>query len=348
MDAGTSADAAAPDAVTVTEELSGWLEQVTDDPGPFTLTRLTGGNSNDTMLVRSPLKLRLLRRPPESTIDASAHSVDREYRMLMALSDTHVPVPRPIAIGHGVGSDGRAALLVEFVDGLSLTTELPSSYPPGSIAKIGQQTIDTLADLHSLPWRELGLTDLGRPEHFLDRQVNRWMKQYERYRHRELPWFAELAGWLERNQPPDGEPGILHGDFHVDNCLFSRDEPVRLRAVIDWEMATIGDPLLDVGLALAFWGNDRPAPVAMPRVQGFSRDPSAPSRATLARRYELRSGRSLEHLDYYMTHALWKLAAIVEGAHLHYTTGVLTTRYARDLERDVPRLLDEAARFAGL
>jgi aminoglycoside phosphotransferase (APT) family kinase protein len=188
--------------------------------------------------------------------------------------------------------------------------------------------------------------DYGRPEQFLERQVGRWRRQYAAYQHRDLPDFDVVARWLEAHRPPDGEPGILHGDFHVDNCLFSPREPVTLLAILDWEMSTIGDPLLDVGLMLALWGDERPAACAMPRIQAFSRAPGTPSRAALARRYEERSGRSLEHLTYYMVLALWKLAAIVEGAHLHYTTGRLDTAYARELEDDVPRLLAEARGLA--
>jgi aminoglycoside phosphotransferase (APT) family kinase protein len=334
-------------ATAASDSLAEWLTRATEDPGPFELTHLSGGNSNETILVTSPRGRRLLRRPPEATIDASAHSVEREYRMLMALADTHVRVPRPIATAREPTPGGPAALLMEFVDGVSISDRLPSAYPEGSVAVIGEQMVDTLANLHSLPWRELGLEDFGRPADFLARQVNRWRKQYERYRHRELPDFDLVADWLARNRPADGEPAILHGDFHVDNCLYSPEEP-RLLAVIDWEMSTIGDPLLDVGLALGFWGNDRQEPVAMPRVQGFSRVSGAPTRAELARRYEDRSGRSLEHLDYYMALAFWKLAAIVEGAHLHYSTGKLRSEYARALGDDVPRLLAQARAFAGL
>jgi aminoglycoside phosphotransferase (APT) family kinase protein len=338
---------AANPATPASASLAQWLAHATDDPGPFDLTRLSGGNSNETILVTSPRGRRLLRRPPDATIDASAHSVEREYRILMALADTHVRVPRPIAIAREPAPGGPAALLMEFIDGVSISDRLPSSYPEGSVRVVGEQMVDTLANLHSLPWRELGLEDFGRPADFLARQVQRWRKQYERYRHRELPDFDLVAGWLERNRPADGEPAILHGDFHIDNCLFSPHEP-RVRAVIDWEMSTIGDPLLDVGLALGFWGNDRREPVAMPRIQGFSQVPEAQSRAELARRYEDRSGRSLEHLDYYMALAFWKLAAIVEGAHLHYTTGKLRSEYARALGDDVPRLLTQARAFAGL
>jgi aminoglycoside phosphotransferase (APT) family kinase protein len=231
---------------------------------------------------------------------------------------------------------------MDHVDGVSITDALPADHPPDGVGAIGFATMDALADLHSLDWEGLGLADYGRPAQFLERQVGRWRRQYEGYRHRDLPDFDVVASWLEQNRPPDGRPGILHGDFHIDNCLFSRTDPTRLLAIIDWEMSTIGDPLLDIGLVLAFWGDDRPDPPAMPRIQGFSRDARAPTRAALAERYAQRSGRSVEHLPYYMALAFWKLAAIVEGAHLHFTTGALQTDYARELENDVPRLLAEA------
>lgn len=340
--------AASPADTSIADGLTPWLREATDDDGPFEVRPLAGGNSNETLMIESPSGLRVLRRPPAATIDASAHSVQREYRVLMALADTHVPVPRPIAVSRATSPGGPAGLLMEHVPGVSITAELPTAYAPEDARAVAEATIDALADLHALPWREVGLADFGRPDHFLERQVARWRRQYEACRHRELPDFERVATWLEGHRPPAGEPGILHGDFHVDNCLFSPESPARLLAVIDWEMSTIGDPLLDVGLLLALWGDERCEPFAMGRIQGFSRAAGAPTRTELVQRYELRSGRSLEHLHYYMALALWKLAAIVEGAHLHYENGTLETDYARDLEQDVPRLLADAHAFTEL
>jgi aminoglycoside phosphotransferase (APT) family kinase protein len=325
--------------------LATWMRELTGDAGPFSIRQLSGGNSNETLLVSSPATKRILRRAPAAALDASAHNVERERRMMAALANTGIPVPRPFGVST---AEGKPTLLMEFIDGCSITTELPDTYPDGSTAVVANAVIDALADVHSLPWRELGLADFGRPEDFLARQVGRWRKQYAAHQHRELPDFDIVAAWLEQNRPPDAEPGILHGDFHVDNCLFSRDAPARLLAIIDWEMSTIGDPLLDLGLLLALWGDDRPSPCAMPRVQGFSRSGDAPSREMLAERYANRSGRSTEYIHYYMALALWKLAAIVEGAHLHYTAGRLQTQYAQDLDQDVPRLLAEARIFTGV
>jgi aminoglycoside phosphotransferase (APT) family kinase protein len=336
---------ASPVTDQVGSELSAWLTEVTGDDGPFTIEALSGGNSNETLLVRSPSASRVMRRPPSAAIDASAHSVEREYRMMSALSGTAVPVPTPIAISREPVPGESPVLLMEHLDGVSITDRLPDGHPAETVAAVAYATVDALADLHSLPWQDLGLGDFGRPARFLERQVTRWRRQYTGYQHRDLPDFEAVASWLEDHCPPEGEPGILHGDFHVDNCLFSRAQPGTLLAIIDWEMSTIGDPMLDLGLLLAFWGDDRPHPPAMPRIQGFSRVAGAPGRGELAARYAHRSGRSIEHLDYYMALAFWKLAAIVEGAHMHFTTGALQTDYARELETDVPRLLAEARRF---
>jgi len=329
----------------VGSELAAWLTEVTGDGGPFTIQPLSGGNSNETLLVRGPSVSLVMRRPPSAAIDASAHSVEREYRMMSALSGTAVPVPMPIAVSAEPAPGAVPTLLMEHLDGVSITDCLPEGQPAETVAAVAYATVDALADLHTLPWQELGLGDFGRPAHFLERQVSRWQHQYAGYQHRDLPDFEVVASWLGDHCPPEGEPGILHGDFHVDNCLFSRSQPGTLLAIIDWEMSTIGDPLLDLGLLLAFWGDDRPDAPAMPSIQGFSRASGAPGRDELAARYTRRSGRSIEHLDYYMALAFWKLAAIVEGAHMHFTTGALQTDYARALEQDVPRLLAEARGF---
>lgn len=334
----------------VTGPLAAWLTEHLDDPGPFVLDRLSGGNSNETLLLRSPTAKRILRRPPHDAIDPSAHDMAREHRLLTAMARTDVPAPRPLALIDDPDVVPAPALVMEAVEGHALIWSLPEGHAagPGVIGEIGGSVMDALALLHTADWRAAGLDGLGRPKGFLDRQVGRWTRQLERYRVRELPWHAEIATWLAANQPADGEPGILHGDFHLDNCLVTLGSPPAVAAIIDWEMATIGDPLLDVGLFLAFWGDERPATPAMEKVQAVTRGAGAPPRAVLAARYEERSGRSLEHLDWYMTLAFWKLATIVEGAYAQYRSGALLTPYARDLEFDVPRLLEEAAGHAGL
>jgi aminoglycoside phosphotransferase (APT) family kinase protein len=329
--------------------LGAWLEEALPGERLLGVRRLAGGNSNETYLLETTARRAILRRPPRAAIAPSAHSMAREHAMLVALARTDVPAPRPLALCADPAVIGAPFLLMEHVAGESVLDRLPPGVDPVlAVGQIGPALMDVLALLHGAPWREIGLGDFGRPDGFLERQVDRWRGQYERYRARDLPRFEEVGAWLEANRPPDGAPAILHGDFHLDNCLVDPAPPVRVRAIIDWEMATIGDPLLDLGLVLAFWGPERPAEPAFPRIQAVSRVAGAPTREALAARYAERSGRSVEALPYYLALAFWKLAAIVEGAYAQYLAGSLDTPYARDLERDVPRLLDEAARFAGI
>ena len=332
------------------DPLHSWLASTLGEEGPFELTPLSGGNSNETVSVTSPRGRWILRRPPAASLAPGAHAMEREHVIMEALSGREVPSPRTLGVLVAEGVPQTPALLMEHVDGVALTDALPSSYPPQPEAAqaIGEAVIDALADLHAVPWREAGLAEFGRPEGFLERQVPRWRKQLERYRTRELPYLDELTEWLADRRPETFEAGIMHGDFHLDNCLLTPAPPVRVAAIVDWEMATIGDPLMDLGLFLAFWGDDRPPEPAMPRVQAVSRVAGAPSRASLAARYEARSGRSVERVDWYCAMAFYKLAMIVEGAYAQYLDGRLRTPYAAALEHDVPALLREAAAFARL
>lgn len=326
-------------------ELADWLSEALSDPGPFSLTPLAGGRSNETLLLESPAGRRVLRRPPGARNAPGAHSMEREERLLRALDESAVPAPRPLALA-GEEVDGGPLLVMEWIAGLPLTDALPASYPSDAAGQVGAAAIDALASLHAVDWRAAGLEGFGRPEAFLERQVDRWRTQYRGYQVRELADFEALAEWLDENRPSPTEPAILHGDFHLDNCLFSPAPPIRVEAVIDWETATIGDPLLDLGLLLGFWGTERPRHPAMPKVQGVSRGPGSPSRRQLAERYARRSGRSIERIEWYICAALWKLAAIVEGAYARQVRGELDSAWARSLEADVPALLAEAAELA--
>ncbi|MFC4004121.1 phosphotransferase family protein [Prauserella oleivorans] len=330
--------------------LGDWLSEHTGRSGAWELHRLAGGNSNETCLLTCDGTRYVLRRPPRHALSASAHSVSREHRVLTALAGTPVAAPRPVALCEDPAVPMAPFLLMEHVpDAVSVTHELPAAYAgdPAAVTRLAEDMVDALAAIHRLDWRAAGLADFGRPERFLERQVPRWYRQWQGVARRPLPRMEQVADWLERNRPEGSTPALLHGDFHLDNCLVSTREP-RLLAVIDWEMSTIGDPLVDLGLLLAFWG-DRPLPrPAMPAIQAVSRLPGSPTREDLLARYEQAVGRRVEHIAYYQCLAFFKLAAIVEAAWSQHLAGELDTPYSRALEYDVPALLDEAAAFAGL
>ncbi|MGD9985288.1 phosphotransferase family protein [Pseudonocardia sp.] len=340
---GRETDVAAP--------LARWLDRHVGPHGPWRSAPLAGGNSNETHLLRGGDGRRhVLRRPPRAALSSSAHGVAREFGLLTALYPTAVPVPRPIALCEDPAVAGAPFLVMEHVaDALSVTDTVPPGWAgdPGALTRAADDLVDALAALHRLDPAAVGPAGFGRPDGFLGRQPGRWYAHWEQVACRPLPAMAPLARWLTDRLPGPAPTGFLHGDFHLDNCLFDADTP-RLRAVIDWELATVGDPLLDVGLLLAFWGERPGAAVAMPAVQGVSRLPGAPPREHLLERYESAVGRPVGDLAYYRVLALYKLAAIVEGAYAQFRAGALDTPYAAALEHDVPALLDEAMACAGL
>ncbi len=332
-------------ALAVPAGLASWLDDHLEGTGPWRLDRLTGGNSNETCLLTDAHGSSwVLRRPPEHALSASAHNVGREHRVLTALAAAGAPAPRPAACCEDPAVPRGPFLVMEHLtDAVSITDTLPAAWPDDatSVTALADEVVDALAAVHRVNWEEVGLVGFGRPDGFLERQVGRWYRQWSRIACRPLRRMDDLAAWLERRRPAAFRPGLVHGDFHVDNCLFARRRP-QLLAVIDWEMATIGDPLLDVGLLLAFWGPRPVEPPAMPALQAVSRAPGAPGVEHLLARYEQQVGHVVGDVAYYRVLALFKLAAIIEAAYAQYRAGDLDTPYAAALEHDVPALLEEA------
>jgi aminoglycoside phosphotransferase (APT) family kinase protein len=227
--------------------------------------RLGGGNSNVTQLITHRGGQAVLRRPPDNAISASAaNGVRREHRMLQALAG-HARVPRPLGFCDDASIIGQPFLVVEFVDGVAITAELPGAYArdAATLDRIGEELVDGIAAVHSLDWRALGLEGPADPAAYVRKQVERWLKVRSEDAVRELPLVEEIGRWLLARLPAAPRAAVMHGDFHLDNTLFRRDAPA-LAAIIDWELATIGDPLSDLGLLLAFWGRGRSTRPASP------------------------------------------------------------------------------------
>lgn len=322
--------------------LQSWIETHLHRSGAHLVKELSGGNSNVTCLIDTDQGPMVMRTPPGDTISPKAHrGVERESRVMAALHG-HVDVPEVLAWCEDNSVIGRPFALVEHIDGVSITDELPASYNHADgINALGEQLIDQLAAIAVAPWSELGLADIGNPDNFLGRQLDRWLEVRRKSPVRELPELESLGQWLQANLPGNGPVGVTHGDYHLDNTLCSEHRP-ELLAVIDWEMATIGDPLTDLGLFLMFWGPRRVEPPGFAHVQAVSRREGITGRRTLAERWASATGISIDKLDYYMCFAFWRLAAIVEGAYGLYVAGKVDTPYARGLEYDVPALLTEA------
>ena len=278
---------------------------------PLRFERVGRGASNLTYLVSDQSGMRLiLRRPPVGRLLPSAHDVEREHRILRALQETAVPTPTVLAFTDDPAVTGAPLLAVEYVEGLVVDDlEIAESLAPDTRHRLGIELAPTLARIHDVDLDAAGLADLAGPKPYAERQLRRWRRQWEDSRTRDLPAVTELADRLEAAMPPQREVTLVHGDFHLLNVIAAPDGS-RIRAVLDWELCTLGDPLADVGSLLAYW----PEPTdATTGVFPATRLPGFPRRRELADRYAAETGRSLVELGFWHALGLWKVAIIAEG-----------------------------------
>lgn len=330
--------------VDAERRLQAWLAEATGRDGVTLGPLLTGGNSNVTRLIETRQGRLVLRHPPVNVIsDKAAAGIEREYRVISALAG-RAPVPKAVAWCSDPAIIGQPFAVTEWVAGVALTEHLPAGWPDTdeTVNQLGLAMVEGIGRVHAVDWEEVLPADFARPEGFVKRQIERWLAVRAAERVRDLPLLEEIAAWLLANQPATGRASVIHCDFHLDNCLVAPDRP-ELRVILDWEMATLGDPLIDLGLCLFFWQRDPEAERGFPFVQGLTNRPGALPARTLAEHWSAITGLGHEHIDYYIVFAAWRLAAIVEGAWVLHTSGREDSTYSRGLERDVPALLNEAA-----
>ncbi|WP_280232774.1 phosphotransferase family protein [Nocardia cyriacigeorgica] len=282
-------------------------------------TVIAGGKSNLTYQVSDGTTRWIVRRPPLGHVLATAHDMAREYRVMAALRPTDVPVPAMYALCQDDTVLGAPFYVMEHVEGTPYRTaaELAELGPERTRA-ISARLIDTLAALHAVDPAAVGLSDFGRPEGFLIRQVNRWKQQLDASYTRDLPAAVELHTRLAAAVPTESTAGIVHGDYRLDNVLFDHQD--RPAAVIDWEMATLGDPLTDLALMIVY-GRLAAEPITEVRVADASTAPGFLTEAEIIARYTERSDRDMSRFGFYLGLAAFKLAAILEGVHYRYLHG---------------------------
>ena len=331
--------------------LGPWLDEQGIAPGkPFTVTRITTGHSNEVFLVeRGSLSL-VLRRPPRTPLSPTTHDMAREHRLLSAFVEhgARVPVPRPVALCTDPGVIGAPFYLMERVDGVVVRDALAAPFlgDPGAPTELAHALVNLLAGIHAFDWRGGGLDGFGRPEGYLERQVPRWLGQLERYRTREIPDVEEAGRWLAAHTPAMQPPTVIHGDYKLDNVMFADTRPVTPVAVLDWEQATIGDPLVDLGWLLGLWLDPGETTVvfggANAALLGHG---EVPTRVELAQRYETATGRDLTHLAFYCVLGLFKLACVMEGSYARFRAGTSDDAMFEFLEVGVPGLARRALEF---
>jgi aminoglycoside phosphotransferase (APT) family kinase protein len=315
------------DTTFASQELAEWMDTQGLGTGRLiNAERLAGGTQNILIRFERSGRPYVLRRPPAHPRANSNETMRREAKMLTALAQTDVPHPRLIAACDDEAVLGAAFYLMEPVDGFNATIGLPPLHANSRAlrCRMGLALVEGIAALGALDFRAIGLWDFGRPENYLHRQVERWRTQLEGYSQYTgwpgpdaIPGVEQVADWLTRNCPAEFQAGIIHGDYHLANVMY-RPDCGELAAIIDWELTTIGDPLVDLGWMLATWPeNDEPEIESVAAVPwgGF------PNASALVEHYRQRTTRNLDALDWYFVLACFKLGIIQEGTHARACAG---------------------------
>ena len=340
----THAEAAAQELppLLVREPLAAYLDAHDLGSGPLDAQPLGEGHSNVTYLIRRGATELVLRRPPRPPLPPSAHDVLREAQLLQALAPAAVRTPRVLASCDDTTVIGAPFYVMETVAGDVITTQVPPALDtPEQRRRIADELIDALVELHAVDWRACGLEGFGKPSGYLERQLRRFGGLWEHNKTRELATLDRVTAWLAAQRPESGAATIVHGDYRLGNAMFAPGAPARLNAIFDWELATIGDPLADVGYLTATYAQAGDAGTiftlgAVTTQEGF------PSREELIARYEERSGRAMSDVRWYATLALWKAAIFLEGSYKRLLAGTTDDPFFKLLDTGVPDLAEYA------
>jgi aminoglycoside phosphotransferase (APT) family kinase protein len=308
-------------------------------PTDLSATPIGEGHSNVTFVLSTDV---VLRRPPRGPLPPSAHDVLREARLLAALEPANVRTPRVLAVCDDPAVIGAPFYVMERVRGEVITDALPDALNhPEQLVRIADELIDALVELHAADWTTLGLEGFGKPTGYLERQLRRFTGLWQHNRTREIEALDEVGRWLAANLPQSPTATIVHGDYRLGNTMFAAGSPAHLVAIFDWEMATIGDPLADIGYLMIHWVQAADPPGRF-TLHSVTRQAGFPSRQELVARYERLSGRSVQNLDWYVTLALWKAAVFMEGNYKRAVSGATDDPYLKTFGEGVVELAERA------
>ncbi|MEZ4454042.1 MAG: phosphotransferase family protein [Nannocystaceae bacterium] len=313
------------------------------------ISQFPGGHSNLTYAIRSGEREWVLRRPPFASKVKTAHDMGREHRILSRLAP-HLPLaPRPVAYCEDPALLGAPFYVMERIVGVILRRRLPPglSVDPAAAARLCEAFVDTLVRLHAVDLEEVGLADLGRPEGYVLRQVQGWSERYAAAKTDDLPAMDAVSTWLLGHLPRSPAPTLLHNDFKYDNLVLDPDDLTRVIGILDWEMSTQGDPLMDLGTALCYWMEAGDPP----ELQSFSFGPTAIpgswTRRELAQRYAERSGRDLGDVVFYYCFGLFKTAVVAQQIYFRFARGHTQDPRFAAFQFAVRGLAEQAERFLG-
>ncbi len=308
--------------------LSYLKEQVEDLHGPLTIEQYPAGFSNLTYRLTSDTHDLVLRRPPVGAKIKTAHDMAREYRILIHLHPVYKKVPRPIAFCSDESVLGAPFYVMERVQGIILRAQPPAGLDlsPGVMSRVSSAFVETLVEIHQIDYDAAGLKDLGQPVGYVSRQVAGWTKRYFNARTDDVPAIEKLASWLQENQPNNitglKEGALIHNDFKYDNLVLSSDDLSKVVAVLDWEMATIGDPLMDLGTTIGYWVDPDDPEEWQAYGFGLTKLSGSLSRHDVLENYAKLSGHDVSNAVFYYAYGLLKIAVIVQQIYFRYRQGL--------------------------
>ncbi|MEW6666423.1 MAG: phosphotransferase family protein [Thermodesulfobacteriota bacterium] len=292
--------------------------------GGVVVEQFPSGYSNLTYLIRIGARELVLRRPPFGRKAKTAHDMGREFRILSALQPVYPYGPRPLVYMEDETVLGSPFYVMERIRGIILRRDLPAGleFTPDQMRTLCERLLQVHLELHSIDYRAVGLAGFGKPEGYVRRQVEGWSERYRQARTPDAPAFEQVMQWIHERMPPDSpKPAIIHNDFKLDNVVLNPENPLEIIGVLDWEMATIGDPLMDLGCSLGYWiqRDDPPDLLAVRRFPTHL--PGVPTRAEVALRYAEKAGIAIDHLDFYVCFGFFRLAVIVQQIYYRFYHG---------------------------
>ncbi len=307
--------------------------------------QFAGGHSNLTYLLRcAGGKEYVLRRPPLGPVAPKAHDMPRECRVLQAVHPVFPLAPKPVLLCEDPAVIGAVFYVMERRRGLVVRREMPVEFAgdPENPGRISEAMVDTLADLHAIDVEKSGVIGIGKPQGFVERQVAGWTDRWQRAKTSDVPAIARVVDWLRARIPPATRPALVHNDYKLDNVMLDAADPRRVVAVLDWEMATVGDPLVDLGLLLCYWSEAGDAEVRRDSISGVTALPGWYTRAQVVERYAARTGCDLAHIRFYETFALFKVAVVLQQIFFRYHKGQTQDVRFADFDKRVAGLADAA------
>jgi aminoglycoside phosphotransferase (APT) family kinase protein len=304
--------------------LSAYLGRHFGGLGPLTVEQFPSGHSNLTYRVKWGGRELVLRRPPFGSEVKSAHDMGREYRVLSKLHEAYSVAPKVILYCDDLSVLDTPFYLMEPIRGIILRRELPPGLllSPAMARQLSEAFLDNLVRLHGLDYDKIGLSDLGKPQGYLERQVKGWIERYHSSATHDLSEVERISAWLTQHIPASSDATLIHNDYKYDNVVLDSNDITKIVGVLDWEMCTLGDPLSDLGTTLAYW-TDPSDPDELQEVRSAPTTiPGTLTRAQLAQRYAQATGRDIQDLVFYLTFARFKVAVIVQQIYYRYARGL--------------------------